>query len=71
MTAVKLNKIGLDPLGLGGLLDGLLDVGIPQESLFAVPQGHKLMGYIMTTRAKTCRRQSLPCWARPDDLVRW
>lgn len=45
----KLNKIGLDPLGLGGLLDGLLDVGIPQESMFAVPQGHKLMGYIMTT----------------------
>ncbi|WP_288384105.1 terminase large subunit [uncultured Acinetobacter sp.] len=48
----KLNKIGLDPLGLGGLLDGLLEVGIPEDSMFAVPQGHKLMGYILTTERK-------------------
>src|SRR5690606_20878853 len=38
----KLDKIGLDPLGLGGLLDGLLDAGIPEEKLVAVPQGLKL-----------------------------
>lgn len=48
----KLNKIGLDPLGLGGLLDGLLEVGIPEDLMFAVPQGHKLMGYILTTERK-------------------
>lgn len=48
----KLNKIGLDPLGLGGLLDGLLEVGIPEDSMFAVPQGYKLMGYILTTERK-------------------
>ena len=48
----KLDKIGLDPLGLGGLLDGLLDAGIPQEKLLAVPQGFKLMGYILTTERK-------------------
>lgn len=48
----KLDKIGLDPLGLGGLLDGLLAVGIPQEKMIAVAQGFKLMGYIMTAERK-------------------
>ena len=40
----RLDKIGLDPLGLGGLLDGLLDAGIPEDKLIAVAQGFKLMG---------------------------
>lgn len=48
----KLDKVGLDPLGLGGLLDGLLDAGIPEDKLTAVPQGFKLMGYILTTERK-------------------
>lgn len=48
----KLDKIGLDPLGIGGLIDGLLDAGIPQEKLIAVQQGFKLMGYILTTERK-------------------
>ena len=48
----KLDKIGLDPLGLGGLLDGLLDAGIPEDKLVAVPQGLKLMSYILTTERK-------------------
>lgn len=48
----KLDKVGLDPLGLGGLLDGLLDAGIPEDKLIAVAQGFKLMGYILTTERK-------------------
>ena len=48
----KLDKIGLDPLGLGGLLDGLLAVGIPQEQMISVAQGYKLAGYIQTTERK-------------------
>lgn len=48
----KLDKIGLDPLGLGGLLDGLLDADIPEDKLIAVAQGFKLMGYILTTERK-------------------
>ncbi|QSE47025.1 terminase large subunit [Acinetobacter johnsonii] len=48
----KLDKIGLDPLGLGGLLDGLLDAGISEDKLIAVAQGFKLMGYILTTERK-------------------
>lgn len=64
----KLNKIGLDPLGLGGLLDGLLDVGIPQENMFAVPQGHKLMGYIMTTERKLAEGN---LYHAGQDLMTW
>jgi phage terminase large subunit-like protein len=64
----KLNRIGLDPLGLGGLLDGLLDVGIPQESMFAVPQGHKLMGYIMTTERKLAEGN---LYHAGQDLMTW
>lgn len=48
----KLDKIGLDPLGLGGLLDGLLDAGIPEDKMVAVAQGFKLMGYILTAERK-------------------
>lgn len=52
----KLHKIGLDPLGLGGLLDGLLDVGIPEDQMIGVPQGFKLMGYILTTERKVAEK---------------
>lgn len=48
----KLNKIGLDPLGIGGLIDALLAAGIPQELLVAVAQGYHLAGYIQTTERK-------------------
>lgn len=48
----KLDKIGLDPQGLGGLLDGLLSADIPEDKLIAVQQGFKLMGYILTTERK-------------------
>lgn len=48
----KLDKIGLDPLGIGGLLDGLLDAGIPEENMIAVAQGFKLAGYIQTAERK-------------------
>lgn len=64
----KLDKIGLDPLGLGGLLDGLLDAGIPEDKLIAVAQGFKLMGYILTTERKLAEGnlyhagQSLMTW---------
>lgn len=71
----KLNKIGLDPLGLGGLLDGLLEAGIPEESMFAVPQGYKLMSYILTTERKLAEGnlyhagQQLMTWAAGNARV--
>ena len=64
----KLYKIGLDPLGLGGLLDGLLGVGIPEDSMLAVPQGYKLMGYILTTERKLAEGN---LWHAGQQLMTW
>ena len=64
----KLDKIGLDPLGLGGLLDGLLAVGIPQEQMIAVAQGYKLAGYIQTTERKLAEGD---LYHAGQDLMTW
>ncbi|MDU4032408.1 terminase large subunit [Acinetobacter sp.] len=64
----KLDKIGLDPMGLGGLLDGLLDADIPEEKLIAVPQGLKLMGYIMTMERKLAEGN---LYHAGQDLMTW
>ncbi len=64
----KLDKIGLDPLGLGGLLDGLLAVGIPQEQMIAVAQGYKLAGYIQTTERKLAEGN---LYHAGQDLMAW
>ena len=64
----KLDKIGLDPLGLGGLLDGLLAVGIPKEQIIAVAQGYKLAGYIQTTERKLAEGN---LYHAGQDLMTW
>lgn len=64
----KLDKIGLDPLGLGGLLDGLLDAGIPEDKMIAVAQGFKLMGYILTTERKLAEGN---LYHAGQDLMTW
>ena len=64
----KLNKIGLDPEMLGGLLDGLLDAGIPQEYIIGIAQGYKLMGYIQTTERKLAEGN---LWHAGQQLMTW
>lgn len=48
----KLDKIGVDPHGLGGILDALVDAGIPHELVVGISQGWKLTGAIKTTERK-------------------
>lgn len=48
----NLDKIGVDPHGLGGILDALVDAGIPQELVVGISQGWKLTGAIKTTERK-------------------
>lgn len=48
----KLYKIGLDPLMVGGLIDGIIEAGVPEEMIIGVAQGYKLAGYIQTTERK-------------------
>ncbi|MFB6347846.1 terminase large subunit [Moraxella sp. ZJ142] len=48
----KLDRIGLDPLGIGGIIDDLLHAGIPQDKIVGVSQGFKISGH-----QKTCERK--------------
>ena len=48
----KLDKIGVDPSGLGGILDALLEVEIPEEKIVGISQGWKMTGSIKTAERK-------------------
>jgi len=47
-----LDKIGVDPHGLGGILDAIVDTGIDQSLVVGISQGWKLTGAIKTTERK-------------------
>ena len=47
-----LHEIGLDPNAIGGVLDALVEVGIPEEMMLSVNQGYRLAGAIKTTERK-------------------
>lgn len=44
----KLDKVGVDPHGLGGILDALVEANVPQEKVIGISQGWKLTGAIKT-----------------------
>jgi phage terminase large subunit-like protein len=48
----NLDKIGVDPSGLGGILDALIDAGIPEEKIIGISQGWKMTGSIKTAERK-------------------
>ncbi len=47
-----LDKVGLDPAGIGAILDALLAAGIPQDKVIGISQGWRLGGSIKTTERK-------------------
>lgn len=47
-----LDKIGVDPAGLGGVLDGMVQVGIPESKMVGISQGWRLTGAIRTAERK-------------------
>lgn len=47
-----LDKVGVDPSGVGSILDALIEVEIPTESVVGVSQGWRLGGAIKTTERK-------------------
>lgn len=47
-----LDKIGVDPSGIGSILDALLSVGIPEDAVKGISQGWRLGGAIKTTERK-------------------
>lgn len=52
-----LDKIGVDPHGLGGILDALLEAGIDEEKIVGVSQGWKLQGAIKTAERRLAEGQ--------------
>lgn len=53
----KLDQIGLDPLGIGTLVEELDAVEIPSEKIIGVSQGFKMSGYIKTSEIKIAKKQ--------------
>lgn len=48
----KLDQIGVDPSGLGGILDAMLEAGLPEEKIIGISQGWKMTGSIKTAERK-------------------
>lgn len=64
----KLDQVGLDPLGIGAIIDELVAVGIPEDKLVGVTQGFKMSGYIKTCENKIARGDMQHC---DQDLLSW
>ena len=47
-----LDKVGLDPAGIGAILDALVEAGVPEEKVIGISQGWKLGGAIKTAERK-------------------
>jgi phage terminase large subunit-like protein len=48
----KLDKVGVDPSGLGGILDAMLEASVPEDKIVGVSQGWKMTGAIKTAERK-------------------
>lgn len=48
----KLDKIGVDPSGIGAILDALMEAEIPEELITGISQGWKMTSAIKTTERK-------------------
>jgi phage terminase large subunit-like protein len=47
-----LDKVGCDPAGLGGILDAMVEAGVPEEKVIGISQGWKMSGAIKTAERK-------------------
>jgi len=56
-----LDKVGLDPAGIGSVLDALADAGVEEDTIVGISQGWKLTGAIKTTERKLAEGTLLHC----------
>lgn len=56
-----LDKIGIDPAGVGGMLEALVAAGVPQEKIIGISQGWKLGGAIKTAERKLAEGVLVHC----------
>lgn len=64
----KLYKIGLDPAGVGAIVDALIKIDIPQDQITGVSQGWRL-GSAITTLERLLAQGSIEHCAQP--LMTW
>ncbi len=48
----KLDKVGVDPHGLGGILDAMVEAKVPEDKIIGISQGWKMTGAIKTAERK-------------------
>jgi phage terminase large subunit-like protein len=63
-----LYKMGIDPSGIGGILDAMLQAEIPEDRIIGISQGWKLNGPIKTAERKLAEGVFVHC-AQP--LMAW
>ncbi|WP_448651787.1 terminase large subunit [Pseudomonas fluorescens] len=56
-----LDKVGLDPAGIGAVLDALAAAGVGEDQVIGISQGWKLTGAIKTTERKLAQGDLLHC----------
>lgn len=47
-----LDKVGCDPAGLGGILDAMVEAGVPEEKVIGISQGWRMSGAVKTAERK-------------------
>jgi phage terminase large subunit-like protein len=68
-AAGLLDKVGVDPAGIGGILDALADAGIEQDKVLGISQGWRLGGAIKTTERKLAEGQL--CCTGAATMMNW
>ena len=63
-----LDKVGVDPAGLGSILDELEEAGVPKEKVIGISQGWKLSGSIKTAERKLAEGT---LWHGGQPLMAW
>ena len=63
-----LDKIGIDPSGVGSILDALVEAEIPEEAVVGISQGWRLGGAIKTTERKLAEGALIHC---EQPLMAW
>jgi phage terminase large subunit-like protein len=64
----KLDKIGIDPGGIGSILDSLQDTDIPHDQIVGVAQNYRLSGAIQTTERKLAGEVLA---SAPSNMMNW
>ena len=56
-----LERIGVDPAGIGSIVDAILAIGVTIERIVSIPQGWKMVGAIKTTERKLAEGEIEHC----------